>query len=189
MNNILKISMVAFSFIILTSCEKSNQERSEINGFEYNLSSFKKYFSYEYEKVSFDNLQTINSNSTKSSDVSSVDGITFPVMVDNKVIGRYIGLSDQSSAIYIDLSDYTNTITIYNVNDPNIFEEFEMVYNAEENIYEPITLKSATGFWCGVACGLGTVAIAASDGPAPMMDVLAASYAIACMAQCLEQEL
>lgn len=177
--------MVIFCLLIFISCEKNDQTTNEFELFEENLSAFKNNFPCEYENINYNYLQELNSDSLKSSDTIDEDGIIFPVMEDDKVVGRYIGLLNQLSAVYIDMTDYTNTITIYDVNNPDLSQKFDMIYNPEKDIYEPVVLKSATGFWCGVACGLGTVAIAATDGPSPLMDVLAASYAVSCLASCV----
>ncbi len=73
------------------------------------------------------------------------------------------------------MQDYTETVTIYDVNNSSFVENVKMVYDPERKMYIPVNLKSANGFWCGLSCGLGTIAIAASDGPTPLMDILAAS--------------
>lgn len=173
--------ILSLSFFV--GCNKEINETEEKNLFEDKLTIFKQNFPCEYENINFDYLQ--ESKSTKSSE-SNTDYIVFPVMEDGKVVGRYIGLADQSSAIYIDLRDYTNTVTVYDVINSSLHETVSMVYDSEKGIYIPASLKSANGFWCGLSCGIGTVAIAASDGPSPLMDILAASYAAACLTECLQ---
>ncbi|WP_321348721.1 hypothetical protein [uncultured Draconibacterium sp.] len=183
----IRFFIVVISFAIFISCDKDGAGVVENNKFyDSNLTLFKSNFLVEYEGIDYSNIQDVNSVLTKSSSDSNYEAITFPVMYDGKIVGRYIGLKDQTSAIYIDMSDYTKTITVYNVINPEQYEVVGMVYDSFDDTYIPNTLKSASGFWCGVACGLGTVAIAASDGPVPVMDVLAASYAVACLASCLE---
>ena len=43
---------------------------------------------------------------------------------------------------------------------------------------------SGNGFWCKASWTIGAMAIAASDGPSPLMDVLAIAYQVACLADC-----
>lgn len=174
-----------FSLSLFVGCNKEIDEAVETNPFEDRLTIFKKNFPCEYNNINFDYLQ--ESKSTKSSD-NTANFIIFPVMEDGKVVGRYLGFTDQSYAIYIDMSDYTNSVIVYDVINPSLHETVSMIYDSEKGIYIPVSLKSASGFWCGLACGIGTVAIAASDGPIPVMDALAATYAVACLASCLAQE-
>lgn len=125
---------------------------------------------------------------TKSTGNSSGIGFTVPVIIDDNVTGRYVGLNDESAGIYIDFTDFKNEITVYDANEPTNFQVYSMVFNPENSTYEPSTLKSSTGALCGTLCALGAIAIASSDGPAPFMDALAVTYAVACLAECVAKE-
>lgn len=181
-----ELIIMIFITSFFVGCNKEINETEERNPYEDKLTIFKKNFPCEYENINFDYLQELKS--TKSSG-SIANFITFPVIEDGKVIGRYIGFTDQSCAVYIDMKDYTNTVTVYDAINPSLHETVSMVYDSEKGIYIPVRLKSANGFLCSTLCAIGTIAIAASDGPVPVMDALAATYAIACLAQCLEADM
>lgn len=108
--------------------------------------------------------------------------VAFPIIENELVIGRYIGLADESIALYIDFSVYTNKITVYDVNDSSQFQDFQMIYNSETGNYEVVNTNR--GFWCSVNCTVVALVIAASDGPSPLMDILAIAYQVSCLAQC-----
>jgi len=166
--------------VIIVSCQTDNEELNS------EFSKFKTNFPELASKINYDNVQTNSNNKTAKSE-NNVDGTTFPVMDDNEVIGRYLGTNDESVALYMDFTDYTNKITIYDVNNPTNKQEFEMIYNSETGNYEPVkTDVSSRGFWCSASCALGVIAIAASDGPAPLMDYLAVAYGVACLQACKE---
>jgi len=64
-----------------------------------------------------------------------------------------------------------------------------MVLDESTNTYNPDKNFQAKNFqvedfWCGVNCTVVAMVIAASDGPAPLMDILAISYQVSCLAQC-----
>lgn len=184
--------------VFLTSCEKDLVQISESNGEvfnetlesiqnldEQNLSAFKSSFPSLIEKAEFNYTQNV-SVPNKMNKKEEIEGTTFPVMNEQEVIGRYLGLNDESAAIYIDFSDYQNQITIYDVNNPTKFEVVETVFDSKTNSYLPVQ-KYSKNTWCKASCYIGSMAIAASDGPAPFMDVLAVSYGITCIAACVYQ--
>lgn len=181
------IILILFSSVsLLNSCDKGYDEVKD-EAIDNELEIFKKNFPCEFENIGIEYVQREITNKSGGDNLSK-SGISFPIIDDGKVIGRYLGLSDQSAATYIDFTDYENQVTVYDVLDPSKFQIFKMIYNPEKGLYEPIILKSTTGFWCGAACALGTIAIAASDGPSPLMDILAVSFSVACLADCLAAE-
>jgi hypothetical protein len=184
--NILTILLLFISISILDSCKNENDEIIDTT-LNYELSVFKKNFPCEYKNIGIENIQQVIANKSNG-DNSNINGITFPVIEEGKVIGRYIGLIDQTSCLFIDFSDYTHQVTIIDVNDPSKQQVLDMIYDSKDGTYRPNFLKNGCGFWCSAACALGAIAIAASDGPAPFMDALAITYSIACLAACLENE-
>ncbi len=180
--NVLGLLILTLLFV---GCN-SVKEELIVQSVDTEFATFKSTFPHLSNKISIANIQKgedVVRNSKSSS--RSISGVTFPIIDNEEVIGRYIGLSDESSAIYIDFSDYTNKVTVYNVNDPSVFETFEMIYNPVNGKYEPSYI-GMKGFWCAASCTIGAIAIAASDGPSPLMDFLAISFQIACLADCAE---
>jgi len=136
--------------------------------------------------ISYDNVQKINTENESSFKLErNVKGVTFPVMIDNVVIGRYIGSTVENTAVYIDFTDYKNKIIIYDVYNPSEFESVDMVLEEYSDSYIPVEyIQTRGGFWCKAACTIQAMAIASTDGPSPVMDVLAIAYGIACMLDC-----
>jgi hypothetical protein len=128
------------------------------------------YIQYKYSELSNKNKE--------------IQGLTFPIIDKNEVIGRYVGLTDESNVIYIDFENYKESITIYDVNNPSKFITVNTVYDSKTDTYTISPNKS----WCEASCTLGAIAIAASDGPAPFMDYLAVAYLISCMQDCHTQQ-
>lgn len=178
------------SIILFNSCQtEENNPIEQLVDSEF--AKFKIAFPDLVPKININNIQKTNSkNNDRAKSESNISGVTFPVMENDEVIGRYFGLSDESSAIYLDFSNYTDYVKVYDVNDPSSFAVINMVYNKNTGEYEPASQNSfnKSYFWCDLSCTVGALAIAASDGPVPLMDVLAISYQITCMAACREVE-
>ncbi|RYC52597.1 hypothetical protein [Flagellimonas olearia] len=173
---------------LLLSCTKQNEELT-IESLHEEFSTFKKAFPNLYVNINPDYIQKSDINSLETLTAKAEVGITFPIIENEKVIGRYFGLCDESIALYIDYSDYENQIVIYNVNNSAQFAIVEMELNLETLTYIPIQVSSkeysAKGSsWCAVSCGIGATAIALSDGPAPLMDLVAVTYMAACLTDC-----
>lgn len=184
--NILIIKRVFFTIFVLFISMSCDKQTNEMELSDQRLSIFKMNFPNEYKNLRLEFLQgTIE---TKSSEVSPSLGISVPVIINNEVVGRYVGLVDQSAAIYIDFTNFKNEIIVYDVINPSRFQIFKMKYDAERDVYEPFVLKSTNDALCGALCALGAIAIAASDGPAPFMDALAITYAATCLAACVANE-
>ena len=192
----LKVKSILFSLlaimavaVFLTSCGKMLEEAQPVTQeitLEQKISVFKANFPEQYNNISLNNIQEVESSLTNANTIEN--GITVPIEENNQIIGRYIGLTDQSASVYIDFSDYENTVRVYNVNNPSQFQDFQMVYNSTTRNYQPLfgANGESGGFWCEAGCVIGAIAIAASDGPFPLMDALAISYEIACLSDCAE---
>ena len=192
---ILKVKSILFSLlailtlsVFLTSCRKILEEVQPVTQeltFEQKTSVFKANFPEEYSNISLNNIQEVESSLTNANTIEN--GITVPIEENNQIIGRYIGLTDQSASVYLDFSDYENTVRVYNVNNPSQFEDFQMAYNYNTNNYEPIRANGGGGFWCEVGCVLSAITISGLDGPFPFMDILAVAYEVACIADCADK--
>ncbi len=168
--------------LVIISCQSNNDE--DLLNSEFSV--FKKNFPELAPKISYSNVQKIINNYSAKSE-NFMDGITFPIMDNNEVIGRYMGTSDENISVYIDFSDYKNIITIYDATNPSKFQSVKMVLDHSTNTYKPDPKLQAKDFWCNMTCTIGAIAIASSDGPAPLMDALAVSFVIACLADCAEE--
>jgi hypothetical protein len=184
-----KIILVVGGLFLFNSCEKDDSNLIEQSN---KFNNFKTSFPSLASKINYDNVQkTNNGYAAKSENI--VNGVTFPVMIDNKVIGRYMGTTDESTAIYIDFSDYKNKITFYDVNNIEEPETFRMVLDSSTNTYTPILDYQSKGGWryalCAAGCTAVSITIALVDGPAPLMDVLAIAYQLDCTVRCGEDHL
>ncbi|MHA7830598.1 MAG: hypothetical protein ACX93O_05830 [Flagellimonas sp.] len=173
---------------ILASCTE-DPDTVDLQTVNSRFTVFKEAFPELAKNINTDYLQDFSSyrekpNLTGKGDATEIDAITFPVMKEEKVIGRYYGLVDESSAIYIDYSDYQNKIVIYDVNNPSAFQTLKPDLKSKFGGYT--TETTSKGGLCAVGCGLAAAAIIASDGPAPFMDFVAVSYLAVCLADCEE---
>lgn len=186
------ISALFLSVILFNSCEIENNDLAE-QSIDNEFTKFKTAFPNLVSKINYSNIQKTKSNDSAKSK-NNIDGITFPVMNDNVVIGRYIGTTNQNTAIYIDFSDYTNKITFYDVNNIEKPETFQMVLDKSTNTYKPIldyqAKSSGWRYWlCAGGCTAVSITISLVDGPAPLMDVLAVAYQLDCVVGCAEEHL
>jgi len=187
------ISALFLGAIFFNSCETENNDLVE-QSIDNEFSKFKSAFPDLSSKISLKNIQKVNIASALSKSTNSdIKGVTFPLIDDDFVIGRYIGLDDESIGFYIDFSDYTNKITVYNLNDIETPQVFEMVLDISTNTYKPVLYSDYQAKWryylCGSACVAVSTAIALVDGPAPLMDVLAVAYLLDCVLNCAENHL
>lgn len=172
-----------FAILLIVSCsqdsivKKSSQQEKVIPVF----STFNENFPYLAKNIDYNYLQKVG-DSKKSSGASNPEAFAAPVIKDGVVLGRYVGLANGKNAMYIDYSDYKNSITIYDVNNPENYKTLPTRLNEETGVYEVI--QSTKGFCCGAACGFGTVAIMATDGSLPFMDIIAVGFANSCLANC-----
>lgn len=181
-----KISKIVLSIILTgaVGCSNDNTEvgNLEVESLSFEFSHFKENFPQHFQKIESSKIQYGQSSSIQGK--GNEDGATFPIVDGDNVIGRYLGLSDQSTAIYFDFENYEESISVYDVNNPDFQRTYYAEYDAKTNsyIYNDLGNKG----WCEVSCTLGAMAIAASDGPAPFMDYLAVAYGIACLADCAQ---
>lgn len=181
-------SILLIIAIILFSCTE-NIDTVDQQTIDPKFTVFKESFPRLANNMNTDYLQDFsgyreNPSLLSEGEATEIEAITFPIMEEEKVIGRYYGLVDESSAIYIDYSDYQNKITIYDVNNPSAFETLKPDLKSKFGGYT--TESTSKGGLCAVGCGLAAAAIIASDGPAPFMDLVAVSYLAVCLADCEE---
>lgn len=178
------IVSLTFMLAMMLMMNCNINENEEIQNKEF--LKFKKNFPELSSKISYENIQQNNVDKRYiSKSTQNIDAVTFPIMNNNKVIGRYLGDKSGNNAIYIDFNDFKNKIVIYDVNDPTKFQVLNMLYDESSNSYKPdLKYQAKASFWCKAACTVGAIAIASSDGPAPLMDILAYTYAVACLLDC-----
>lgn len=175
-----KIIFSFLSVLFIISCTTNDELKDESNiDLSKLFSVFKKNFPSEFSKIAVDNIQYAEAIDLRV----ATQGVTYPIMSGNMVIGRYFGLEDQSRAIYFDFTHYTEYITVRDVNNPSYSIERETIYDPQTNSYIVGDIRG----WCEVSCTLGAMAIAASDGPSPLMDILAISYGTTCILGCPQQ--
>jgi len=177
------ISASLLCLLSLISCNRSDDQFVEkTTPLEFKV--FKNNFPHLSSMFNVDYIQTADLDlGTYKSSQTTIKGVTFPIIEDNKVIGRYIGISDESKGVYLDYSDYTNKIVAYDANNPSFNKTFRMVYNQDNQNYEPV-LNGTKSYWCEITCCLGALAISAGDGPAPVMDIIALAFFTSCMIDC-----
>lgn len=189
--NVPSIIIMFFSVILFNSCETENNDILE-QSVDNEFAKFKSAFPHLSSKISLKNIQKVNIASALSKSINDIEGVTFPLIDDDFVIGRYIGLDDESIGIYIDFGDYTNKITIYDVNGIESPQVFEMVLDLSTNTYKPVIdldyQNRGWRYWvCAGGCTAVSVAISLVDGPAPLMDILAVAYQLDCVLSCAER--
>ena len=183
-----------FSIILFNSCETENNDILE-QSVDNEFAKFKSAFPDLSSKISLKNIQKVNIASALSKSINSdIEGVTFPLIDNDFVIGRYIGLVDESIGMYIDFSDYTNKITFHDVNGIESPQVFEMVLDLSTNTYKPVIeldyQNRGWRYWvCAGGCTAVSVAISLVDGPAPLMDILAIAYQLDCVLSCAENYL
>lgn len=187
------ISALFLSITLFNSCETEKNDLVE-QSVDNEFAKFKSAFLDLSSKISSKNIQKVNIASALSKSTSSdVEGVTFPIIDNDFVIGRYIGIGDESIGLYIDFSDYTNKITFYDVNNIEEPETFQMVLDIATNTYKPVLdyqAKSGWRYWlCSAGCAAGATAISLVDGPAPLMDVLALAWGADCILDCADDHL
>tara|TARA_R110000868_G_C10938104_1_gene766845 strand:- start:2380 stop:2922 length:543 start_codon:yes stop_codon:yes gene_type:complete len=175
----ISIAKIVFCSILFInfSCNNDNPLVIEENDMSNAMLSFKNNFPSEYVNLSIENKQVIKNGS------NNLSAIFIPVIDKGIVIGRFFEHSD-GEAYYYDLSDYKNQVVTYDVINPKSMQIIGMKLDLNSQSYKPDFSTSKGSFWCKASCTLGAMAIAASDGPVPVMDVLAVAYATACLIDC-----
>lgn len=180
------LAMVVVS-VCLTSCGKEDVAQNtgvDLSAVE-SLDEFRQQFPTEYANLETDNIQDKDGNFVTSlENFNALDFYTIPVITNGQVTGRIF--SNSGSIQYHDFTNYTKEIGVSNVtkNQPVTSTMFSTIYDSERNAYIVDATDVELRGWCEAACYLGVAAIAASDGPGPVMDALALAYGIACIADC-----
>ncbi len=189
----LKLIGLLFLIAVTFSCVTESQD-VEKNQFL----KFKTSFPDLADKISYKNIQSNIPTKGENSDNKQANLLTFPIMEQNKVIGRYAGTKDERSAFYVDLSNYKNKVTLYNVNNLEDKVTYKMIFDETTNTYKPMNIQTKGGRdggmpWryslCVGACGVEAVAIASVDGPLPIMDVGALVWFGNCTTGCYDKHL
>jgi hypothetical protein len=176
---ILQVLFISLSLFTLSCTKNEDQPIVQSDA----LKQFEKNFNTEFSQLNYGFIQDTKSIEFPNKSEDQISFSTIPVVNGDDVVGRFFEYSD-GDAYYVDFSNYTKEIVIYNVLDPSDYEVVGMVYDPSSNSYVPNYSGSNKTFMCKVACTLGAMAIAASDGPVPLMDVLAVAYQVACVASC-----
>ncbi len=117
---------------------------------------------------------------TSLSELSRIVYFTLPAVKKGEVVGRLF--SHNGNVQYLDLKNYKKVIDVSIVSGGGL-STFSAVtkLDTRKNVY---TVNVQNRGWCEVSCAIGTIAIAASDGPSPLMDILAVAYAVSCLNDC-----
>ena len=161
------------------SCDKETSEAEFNEQLSPSMAAFKANFPNEFAQLDLDRSQVIKDANNALLATSS------PVISNNQVRGRLFQYAD-GITLYYDLSRYSEFVTTFDVFDKSS-QTYAMKFDAKSQSYQP-DFTTAGSFWCKAACTLGAMAIAASDGPAPLMDALAITYGAACLADCVINE-
>jgi hypothetical protein len=120
--------------------------------------------------------------------------LTIPAIKNGKVIGRFIGFKEDG--IYIDLKNYHREIVGINVSNLDSRLTAKTFFDEKNQNYFPVfdsNSESQRINGCGnqlgynlclATCAISAIAIAASDGPSPFMDIVAVSYTATCILNC-----
>lgn len=176
----LLVVFLAVGFSCSIDEEIRNAQNSNLE-FSKFLSEFPE-FADNIDKSSIQRTELKNQENTIQAK-NQIEGVTFPIIENGEIVGRYLGLNNESVALYFDFTDYKNQVVIYDANDSTRFEIVKIDHDSKSNRYS-FEDKYSKGGWCAISCGLGTLAIILSDGPAPVMDLLALAFEAACLADC-----
>lgn len=211
MKKVLLLASMIGTFFYLGGCAKQQLGTKEENFKETEaLLQFKTNFSNDFEKLDFSKTQlyAVSPNGTvEPTTKENANFQTIPVIENGKVVGRFIEINE--NGIFVDYRNYKSNIKAFNVRKPdeNIVAVTKLdmakgIYVPEFHFPAPSQRQSTnnlrtgsvsdvgpckdpTGFnLCNAGCALSALAIAASDGPLPAMDILAVSYMATCTAGC-----
>lgn len=184
------ITVVALAIFMLISCSEnelmdSSQEKTISLKSILSLNNFKELYPKEYNLLNTEYIQNNTGIIKSSNELKDLNYFTLPTMIDNNVVGRLLYYNGETQ--YIDFSNYKNEVTIHIITKDKFKSSVTIptVYNSKNDIYE-ISEHQNRGWLCGVGCTLATMAIIASDGPLPLMDIIAVAFYGVCMADCLE---
>ncbi len=187
MKNFKKIvSVCTLALVMLVSFNVNAQDLKENTIILKSISSlnnFKEQYPKEYNLLNTEYIQNDEGIIESSNELKGLNYFTIPTMIDNNVVGRLLYYNGETQ--YIDFSNYKNEVIIHIITKDKIKSSvtIPMVYNSKNDVYE-ISGYQNRGWLCGVGCTLATMAIIASDGPAPLMDIIAVAYYAVCMADC-----
>ncbi|MFT5892407.1 MAG: hypothetical protein ACI9Y7_002517 [Dokdonia sp.] len=150
------------------------------------LEDFKKDFPKAYSNLDTSLIQNNKGDIVTSlKDLSNLDFFTLPVIINNNVVGRVY--QSKGNISYVDYSNYKKEVKLNILRNDKSKTSFtsNMLYNSKDKTYS-IDNNGQNRTWCEIGCTLGGIAIAISDGPLPVLDILAVATTAACVAGCNE---
>jgi len=189
MKQILKLTLGILLSISLFSCssdETIDNSKLDLSKLK-SLNEFEQQFPTEYSKLETGNMQDREGYIIKSLEkFNSQDYFTMPILENNIVVGRIF--SNKGDVQYLDLKNYKKEITIsyFSKEKNNLTATFPMIYDKKIEAYIVDNSYSQKISWCEWSCYLGVAAMAISDGPAPIMDIIAIAYGVTCIEGCNE---
>ncbi|MCK5730796.1 MAG: hypothetical protein KAH68_06960 [Draconibacterium sp.] len=155
------------------------------------LKTFKNAFPTEFNLL---NWNSYKENINLSKVDNKIPDITFNLI--ESIDGNSYYVEFEGKGFYILYSKINKEINIFKVNDPSKYvimpyDEITLVPDLNSEL-QMITLKSnlEENYWryslCIAGCTGVAVAIAATDGPAPLMDIVAIAFQIDCSLGCVD---
>lgn len=199
MMNIKQSLSLFFSISILFSFNSCSDEQFEEANFNQNtLDIFAKNFPDQYEKLDYSSFREgkVDNIENEKGEVIHI-GIYYKSIdiVDKGVLlGSIVEIDGQShyvekkskTMIYNNLENLTKKIKFDLVqkdkNSNYQIPDFDSLQSSY--IYAKSDCNSWSNYVCAAGCTIASIAIAASDGPSPFMDILAVAYQGTCLAGC-----
>lgn len=187
------ITIVAIAIFMFTSCSKNEQidvlqdESISLKSIT-NLNDFKAEYPKEYNLLNVEFIQNDKGIIKTQAELKDLNFFTIPAIVNDNVVGRLLYYNGEIQ--YVDYTNFKNEVSIITFSKDKLKSSVMLptIYNSVNDTYEvSLYQNKASGFLCGVGCTLATMAIIASDGPAPLMDIIALAYYSVCMAECAKE--
>lgn len=188
-----------FCTSIFISCKKNNSITGETQLTE-GLSIFKTKFNNEFNSISWDTKRIINPSLMND----EVPNINFTLIDINLNGYNAYYVEFDGKGFFVDYSKHNKGIKVFDVVNSDEYciipfaegkasiPDFNSEYSLYQKTFNPneSNLKSGWRYWlCAGGCGAVSLAIAASDGPAPFMDILAVVFFADCTLDCAEKHL
>lgn len=174
--------IVMFTLLFFSSCNpKENIEIEEIN-LTSALQTLKANFPDKFSELNLITGNTLNPNSIDENAINQDFILYNSKFNENEYFVEFNDegyLVNQSNQKY-EIQDAANAFSAKEIQLADLNNEFK----------SDITTQKGCGFryaLCGTACGAVSLGIAASDGPVPLMDVLAVAYMVNCTLECHDE--
>lgn len=146
------------------------------------LREFSKQYPKEYKNINVNFIQNSKGNVIKSiEELSKITYFTAPIIENSKVVGRIV--FTKGDLVYLDYQNYKKNINTVLFKKNKTVVKLSLKTLLSKNKYK-VNISQSKINWCAIQCTIAAVAIAASDGPSPLMDILAISFQISCLASC-----